>query len=32
MERADYLVVESTYGDRRHSGEDATDELAEYHH
>jgi metallo-beta-lactamase family protein len=29
MERADYLLVESTYGDRRHSGEDATDELAE---
>jgi metallo-beta-lactamase family protein len=30
MERADYLVVESTYGDRCHSGEDATGELAEY--
>jgi len=30
MERADYLVVESTYGDRCHSGEDATGELAQY--
>jgi len=30
MERADYLVVESTYGDRSHSGEDTTDELADY--
>ena len=30
MERTDYLVVESTYGDRCHSGEDSTDELAEY--
>jgi metallo-beta-lactamase family protein len=29
MERTDYLLVESTYGDRRHSGEDETDELAE---
>jgi metallo-beta-lactamase family protein len=29
MERADYLLVESTYGDRQHSGEDTTGELAE---
>ena len=30
IERADYLVVESTYGDRCHSGRTSTDELAQY--
>jgi metallo-beta-lactamase family protein len=29
LERADYLVVESTYGDRRHPGTDAATELAD---
>lgn len=29
VERADYLVVESTYGDRRHDGRDPEDALAE---
>ena len=29
VERADYLLVESTYGDRRHTGRDPADALAE---
>ncbi|MBT6136676.1 MAG: MBL fold metallo-hydrolase [Rhodospirillaceae bacterium] len=29
MRRADYLVVESTYGDRAHTAEDVEDQLAE---
>lgn len=29
IDHTDYLVVESTYGDRQHTGEDATHELAD---
>ena len=28
LEEAEYVVVESTYGDRRHAGDDALDQLA----
>jgi metallo-beta-lactamase family protein len=32
IERTDYLLVESTYGDRRHSREEGAEELAEIIH